>query len=150
MKTTAMMTLFSVATKQNQPLCSFFCALFSVSMTRRRGPSGVRHKLYKDVLRMRMHAREILRAEAATSDKTCVRTHASDSFTSTWRTSCPQEGNVPYVVEGGFGSFSKNPSEIADTISKWFRDDELLARMSSKAKQASRPMVRLSTTPSVL
>ena len=57
---------------------------------------------------------------------------------------------MPYVVEGGFGSFSQDPTEIGDTISEWLRDDELLARMSSKAKQASQPMVRLSNTSSAL
>ena len=57
---------------------------------------------------------------------------------------------MPYVVEGGFGCFNKNPAKIAATISEWLRDDELLARMSANAKQASRPMVRLSNTSSGL
>ena len=68
----------------------------------------------------------------------------------TWRTPCSQEGNVPYVVEGGYGSFSKNPEEIADTISDWLGNDELLATMSRNSKKASRPNVRLMTTSSVL
>ena len=74
---------------------------------------------------------------------------AADSY-STCSLFCPQEGNVPYVVEGGFGSFGKKPAKIADTISNWLRDDELLARMSVKAQKASRPMVRLSNTSSAL
>ena len=57
---------------------------------------------------------------------------------------------MPYVVERGFGSFSQDPTEIGDTISEWLGDDELLARMSSKAKQASQPMVRLSNTSSAI
>lgn len=51
---------------------------------------------------------------------------------------------MPFVIEGGFGDFSKEPLKIADTISDWLRDDDLLARMSNNAKKASRPMVRLS------
>ena len=57
---------------------------------------------------------------------------------------------MPYVIERGFRYLSKNPAKIADTISEWLGDDELLAKMSSKAKQASRPMVRLSNTSSAL
>ena len=53
---------------------------------------------------------------------------------------------MPYVIEGGYGSFSKKPTKIANTISDWLRDDEFLAGMSSKAKRASRLMVRLSNT----
>lgn len=46
------------------------------------------------------------------------------------------------MTEGGFGAFSKDPAKIADTVSRWLRDDNLLAEMSSKAKEASRPQVR--------
>ncbi|CAM9729392.1 unnamed protein product, partial [Laminaria digitata] len=53
--------------------------------------------------------------------------------------SCLQEGNVPYVVEGGYGAFSKNPSEIAETISDWLGDDDLLAKMGRNSKKGSRP-----------
>lgn len=49
---------------------------------------------------------------------------------------------MPFVTEGGFGAFSKDPAKIADTVSRWLRDDSLLAKMSSKAKEASRPQVR--------
>ena len=57
---------------------------------------------------------------------------------------------MPYVIERGFGCLSKKPAKIADTIREWLGDDELLAKMSGKAKQASRPMVRLSNTSSAL
>lgn len=50
---------------------------------------------------------------------------------------------MPYVTEGGFGSFSRDPSKIADTISYWLQNDKLLAEMSSRAKEASRPKVLL-------
>lgn len=52
-----------------------------------------------------------------------------------------QAGNVPFVTEGGFGAFSRNPTKIAETVSRWLRDDELRAEMSKKAKAASRPEV---------
>jgi hypothetical protein len=50
-----------------------------------------------------------------------------------------EEGNVPYVVDGGFGSFSKNPAVIAATVSNWLLDEQLLAKMSAAAKRAARP-----------
>jgi hypothetical protein len=50
-----------------------------------------------------------------------------------------EEGNVPYVVDGGFGSFSKNPAVIANTVSNWLLDEQLLAKMSAAAKKAARP-----------
>lgn len=56
---------------------------------------------------------------------------------------------MPYVTEGGFGSFSRDPTKIADTISRWLRDDKLLAEMSSKAKEASRPLVCIIYTTAV-
>eukprot|EP00752_Nemacystus_decipiens_P015734 g14047.t1 len=50
-----------------------------------------------------------------------------------------EAGNVPFVTEGGFGAFSKDPAKIADTVCRWLRDDTLRAKMSAKAKEASRP-----------
>ncbi|KAK1367719.1 Monogalactosyldiacylglycerol synthase [Heracleum sosnowskyi] len=49
-------------------------------------------------------------------------------------------GNVPYVVENGWGKFSKSPKEIASIISQWFgpKADELHA-MSQKALRLARP-----------
>ncbi|CAM9872454.1 unnamed protein product, partial [Sphacelaria rigidula] len=52
-----------------------------------------------------------------------------------------EAGNVPYVTEGGFGAFSRNPAKIAETVSGWLKDDNLRAEMSRKAKAASRPHV---------
>ncbi|CAN0031005.1 unnamed protein product [Choristocarpus tenellus] len=52
-----------------------------------------------------------------------------------------EAGNVPYVTEGGFGAFSRNPEIIADTVSRWLVDDSLREEMSAKAKEASRPKV---------
>lgn len=52
-----------------------------------------------------------------------------------------QAGNVPFVTEGGFGAFSRNPATIAETVTGWLKDDTLRAEMSKKAKEASRPHV---------
>lgn len=92
---------------------------------------------------------EALHAASRRNNVYCIRTYTADS-SFVWRLSCPQEGDVPYVIEGGYGAFTKNPAKTADAISDWLGDDELLARMSSKAKQASRPMVRLLNTSSAL
>eukprot|EP00953_Heterococcus_sp_UTEX-ZZ885_P035432 18296-Heterococcus_DN1.PRE.1 len=50
-----------------------------------------------------------------------------------------EEGNIPYVVEGGYGSFSKNPKVIAETVREWLLDDAKLAGMAAAAKLAARP-----------
>jgi len=51
-----------------------------------------------------------------------------------------EAGNVPYVVDGGFGVYTGNrPRKIADTVFKFFSDDKLIADMSQKAKERSRP-----------
>ncbi|XP_030468738.1 monogalactosyldiacylglycerol synthase, chloroplastic isoform X2 [Syzygium oleosum] len=49
-------------------------------------------------------------------------------------------GNVPYVVENGFGKFSKSPKEIANIVAEWFgpKADELKA-MSRNALKLARP-----------
>eukprot|EP00904_Undaria_pinnatifida_P003607 jgi/Undpi1/13247/HiC_scaffold_8.g02909.m1 len=51
-----------------------------------------------------------------------------------------EAGNVPFVIEGGFGAFNRKPKKIAETVCTWLGDDNLLARMSFNAKKASRPM----------
>jgi hypothetical protein len=50
-----------------------------------------------------------------------------------------EEGNIPYVVEGGYGSFSKNPKIIAETVREWLLDEDKLAAMAAAAKRAARP-----------
>ncbi|GAB2286650.1 Monogalactosyldiacylglycerol synthase 1, chloroplastic [Dionaea muscipula] len=51
-----------------------------------------------------------------------------------------EAGNVPYVVENGFGKFSKSPKEIANTVAQWFgpKADELKV-MSQNALKLARP-----------
>lgn len=51
-----------------------------------------------------------------------------------------EAGNVPFVVENGFGKFSKSPKEISQIVSQWFgsKADELKT-MSMNALRLSRP-----------
>ena len=48
-------------------------------------------------------------------------------------------GNVPYVTENGFGEYSKDPSKIAERVTAWLQDPELLARMKSSALACAAP-----------
>lgn len=50
-----------------------------------------------------------------------------------------EEGNVPYVVDGGFGSFSRVPDVIGDTVAAWLGNEPLLHKMSEAAKRAAKP-----------
>jgi UDP-N-acetylglucosamine:LPS N-acetylglucosamine transferase len=50
-----------------------------------------------------------------------------------------EEGNIPYVVEGGYGAFSKDPEVIANTVTAWLLDDAKLAELSANAYRAARP-----------
>ena len=51
-----------------------------------------------------------------------------------------EEGNVPFVVENGVGSYSADPAEIAAILSGWFGPErEGLAQMGAKAKALGRP-----------
>ena len=50
-----------------------------------------------------------------------------------------EAGNVPYVVENGFGEYSKDPKVIARTVSGWIQDPKKLESMSKAAHAASAP-----------
>lgn len=50
-----------------------------------------------------------------------------------------EEGNVPYVQNAGFGSYSGNPSTIAETVSTWLSSPEMLETMQAAALAAARP-----------
>jgi glycosyltransferase involved in cell wall biosynthesis len=52
-----------------------------------------------------------------------------------------EEGNVDFVVEGGFGSFipDSDPPGIAETVANWLLDDDKLASMSKAAKAKGAP-----------
>ena len=51
-----------------------------------------------------------------------------------------EAGNVPYVVDGGFGVYTGNkPKKIANTVCSLFNDEAKLEKMSALAKQKSKP-----------
>ena len=50
-----------------------------------------------------------------------------------------EEGNVPFVVDQGFGAFETEPAAIAETIAGWLADPAALGRMSAAALAAARP-----------
>lgn len=50
-----------------------------------------------------------------------------------------EEGNVPYVQNAGFGSYSGNPTTIAETVSSWLSSPEMLQTMQAAALAAARP-----------
>mmetsp|Transcript_116704 Transcript_116704/g.213786 ORF Transcript_116704/g.213786 Transcript_116704/m.213786 type:complete len:109 (-) Transcript_116704:107-433(-) len=47
--------------------------------------------------------------------------------------------NVRFVVQGGFGAFSRNPLKIAETVSGWLTNPSVLASMSRKSRKAGNP-----------
>ena len=50
-----------------------------------------------------------------------------------------EAGNVPFVVNKGFGEFSRKPDVIAQTVSGWLKDENELARKSAAALAAGQP-----------
>lgn len=54
-----------------------------------------------------------------------------------------EEGNVPFVQEAGFGTYSGNPVTIADTVSTWLSSPEMLSKMKEAALAAARPSATL-------
>ncbi|KAL3806840.1 hypothetical protein ACHAXA_008228 [Cyclostephanos tholiformis] len=54
-----------------------------------------------------------------------------------------EEGNVPYVVDNGFGCYQGSPEGIADTVEEWFAstraEGSMLERMQECALIAARP-----------
>mmetsp|Transcript_20387 Transcript_20387/g.38510 ORF Transcript_20387/g.38510 Transcript_20387/m.38510 type:complete len:518 (-) Transcript_20387:511-2064(-) len=50
-----------------------------------------------------------------------------------------EEGNVPYVVENGFGCYQGEPEGIANTVEEWFARGGMLEKMRDDALIAARP-----------
>ncbi len=51
-----------------------------------------------------------------------------------------EEGNVPYVVDNGFGLFSgEDAHAIADSVAELLNDENRLVNMSNRAKELSLP-----------
>jgi 1,2-diacylglycerol 3-beta-galactosyltransferase len=54
-----------------------------------------------------------------------------------------EEGNIPFVENAGFGTYSGEASEIADTVSSWLENPERLGSMRQAALAAARPRATL-------
>jgi UDP-N-acetylglucosamine:LPS N-acetylglucosamine transferase len=50
-----------------------------------------------------------------------------------------EAGNVPFVTERGFGAFSGDPEEIAQTVCSWLQQPAVLEEMSARARAAGAP-----------
>merc|ERR1711957_478430 len=50
-----------------------------------------------------------------------------------------EEGNVPFVVDSGFGCYRGEPEGIADTVEEWFAREGMLEKMRDDALIAARP-----------
>lgn len=57
-----------------------------------------------------------------------------------------EEGNIPYVIDNGVGTFEKQPAKIADIVVDWFGEGaEAFKEMAVKAKALGRPEVSVQT-----
>ena len=50
-----------------------------------------------------------------------------------------ESGNVDFVVNGGFGAYSRAPSTIAQTVCDWLSDDEVMRDMSERSLRHAHP-----------
>eukprot|EP00934_Nitzschia_sp_Nitz4_P007505 Nitzschia sp. Nitz4//scaffold76_size158648//17386//19293//NITZ4_002530-RA/size158648-processed-gene-0.257-mRNA-1//-1//CDS//3329557797//7495//frame0 len=52
-----------------------------------------------------------------------------------------EEGNVDYVVDGGFGTFCQDsdPVAVGEEVAQWLRDEERMKKMSDAAKAKGAP-----------
>jgi 1,2-diacylglycerol 3-beta-galactosyltransferase len=50
-----------------------------------------------------------------------------------------EAGNVPYVVDAGFGEYRNRPRKLAQKVTEWLGDDELLAKMRANAQATAKP-----------
>jgi 1,2-diacylglycerol 3-beta-galactosyltransferase len=50
-----------------------------------------------------------------------------------------EAGNIPFVEDNGFGRYSADPKEIAETVSSWLASPEKLHKMQDAALAAARP-----------
>lgn len=54
-----------------------------------------------------------------------------------------EAGNVPFVVDNGFGEYSSDPKKIATTVRGWIQDPQKLDGMASAARGAAAPQATL-------
>lgn len=52
-----------------------------------------------------------------------------------------EEGNVDYVIDGGFGSFisDQDPHSISEEVASWLLDEDKLRELSANAKMRGAP-----------
>merc|ERR1711937_569720 len=50
-----------------------------------------------------------------------------------------ERGNVDFVVNGGFGAFSRKPEVIASTVGKWLKDEDQMKKMSKLSQNQANP-----------
>jgi 1,2-diacylglycerol 3-beta-galactosyltransferase len=50
-----------------------------------------------------------------------------------------EAGNVPFVLNHGFGDYSTKPKRIAERVTAWLHDDEKLDTMRVNARAAATP-----------
>ena len=50
-----------------------------------------------------------------------------------------EAGNVPFVVDSGFGAYNKDPRQIARTVCSWIQDPQKLEGMARSARAAAAP-----------
>lgn len=52
-----------------------------------------------------------------------------------------EEGNVDYVIDGGFGSFisDQDPHSISEEVASWLMDEDKLKELSANAKKRGAP-----------
>ena len=50
-----------------------------------------------------------------------------------------EAGNVPFVIQSGFGEYAKDPKQIARKVTTWIEDPRKLAAMQDAARAAAAP-----------
>lgn len=61
-----------------------------------------------------------------------------------------EEGNIPYVVDGGVGEYTTDPAAIAGIVARWFgSEQERLAAMSAKARALGHPQATFDIVKSI-
>ena len=54
-----------------------------------------------------------------------------------------EAGNIPYVENAGFGTYSGEPNKIAETVTSWLANPEKMKAMQNAALEAARPSATL-------
>lgn len=62
-----------------------------------------------------------------------------------------EEGNVDYVIDGGFGAFvsDSDPHAIAEVMVSWLTDEEKMEALSNAAKEKGAPFAARDITKAI-